>query len=290
MVAGTFIDDTSTGYRERVMIACVTFETAMVVEPIHSYRVNKAHLIHWDSGRGTEKDRIYREFYDEVVRRIGGSGDVEVCEHVEKVYEFSDMLRTVLEIIDAESGSGRGPEIFVNISAGSSEYTAAAVIASMMNPGVTPFSVRTKSFTVDTPAEIRKAYYDDGDPPKPIGLTREIKDVDEIPKYSIEMPKRHLVVGLRLLSERLEANRPTSSRYMVHEFKRTGVWFRDTHLPIPDKPVRDQKEAVYYHRDFVTRWKEAGWVEDDELIGKRLRLTAEGRRVIATFHTGRGTC
>ncbi len=272
------------------MISCVTFETAMVAEPIGSYRVNKAHLIHWESGRGTEKDRIYREFYDEAVRRIGGFGEVEVCEHLEKVYEFSDMLRTVLSIIEAEQAEDGGTEIFINISAGSSEYTAAAVIAAMMNPGVTPFSVRTRAFTVDTPEEIRKAYYDDGDPPRPIGLTREIKDVDEIPRYHIEMPKRHLVVGLRILAGRLDANRPTSSRYMVHEFKRTGVWFRDTHLPLPDKPVQNQKEAVYYHRDFVVRWKEAGWAEDDELIRKRLRLTAEGRRVIATFHTGQAGC
>jgi len=103
MVAGTVIDDTSTGYRERVMIACVTFETAMVVEPIHSYRVNKAHLIHWDAARATEKDRIYREFYDEVVRRIGGSGDVEVWQASFELSESQQLLCTPW--FDAASGT-----------------------------------------------------------------------------------------------------------------------------------------------------------------------------------------
>jgi hypothetical protein len=285
------------GCKSRVMIACVTFETVMITEPIVSYQTNRVHLIHWVTDLDEfskrhpgeddkikeyrEKISIYQQFYDEVKYSIENDiENVEIHEHIAKVFDFSEMLRTVLAIIASEKDS----EIFVNISSGSSEFTAAAVIASMMNPDVRAFSVITDRFTIDTAENIRKSYYDK-DTGRPIGLTRSVRDVKEIPKYRMEMPKEHLVLGLRILSERLRNKQHTAAKYMVYSFKHAGIWFRDTGSPSPDKPEQDQTEAVYYHRDYVTPWLDSGWVEKDDIVKNRLKVLPDGQRIVDTFYT-----
>jgi len=288
------------GCKCRVMIACVTFETVMITEPIRSYQTNKVHLIHWitdiddfrrrHSGEDDriaeymEKAEIYRQFYEEVRQNIVLEiENVEICEHIAKVFDFSEMLRTVLSIMASE----RDSEIFVNVSSGSSEYTAASVIASMMHPDVKAFSVITDKFTVDSAENIRKTYFD-MNTGRPIGLTKSVRDVKEIPKYRMEMPKEHLVLGLRLLSERLQNKQPTAAKYMVHALKHANIWFRETGNSTSDKPEQNQTEAVYYHRDYVSPWLENGWVEKDDIVKNRLKILPEGQRAVDTFYTNNG--
>ena len=119
------------GRKPRIMIACVTFETVKVAEPVDFYEANKVYLIHYQS----ENHPVYGEFYErteKLIKERCGSR-VEIVEVVEKVWKFADMLRTVVGIIEKEtSDKSRECQIFVNISAGSPEYTAAAAIGSMM--------------------------------------------------------------------------------------------------------------------------------------------------------------
>ena len=77
------------------------------------------------------------------------------------------MLRTVLSIIQSERARGKC-EICVNISAGSPEYSAASMVASMMVLGTIPFSVGTQEYTVPT-ERIPDLYFVDG---QPVGLTK----------------------------------------------------------------------------------------------------------------------
>ncbi len=281
------------GCKDRVMVACVTFETVMITEPVKAHHTTRVHLIHWISElnesvgdpRSVErkgKMRIYQEFYDHVVEKLRSDVEgVEIVEHIARVFDFSEMLRTVLDILRMEQDS----QVYINISAGSSEYTAAAVVASMMNPVVEAFSVITDRFTVDSPDEVRRVYYDP-DTGKPVGLTKSVRDVKSIPKYRMDMPKEHLVRGLRMLSEKIATKGPTSAMYMVYSLKKAGLWLRDNGEPVPEKPVRDQTEAVYYHRDYVAPWLANGWVEKDDVFKNRLRVLPEGQRIMDTFYVG----
>ena len=110
----------SSGRKRRIMIACVTFETAKITEPIEFYEANRIHLIRY-SKDPDDKEIIYNLFYERVVELVGQMGrDIEIVEHNEVVFDFRTMLRTVLEIIQSENRKEEGCEIYVNVSAGTS--------------------------------------------------------------------------------------------------------------------------------------------------------------------------
>ena len=109
------------GRKKRIMVACVTFETAKVVEPALYYEINKAHIIHYVKDPLSESGMIYDSFFRRVCELLETESprSVEVVVHNERVSDFSVMLRTVLSIIQAENSGEDGCEIYVNISSGS---------------------------------------------------------------------------------------------------------------------------------------------------------------------------
>jgi len=263
------------GKRRRVMVACVTFETAKVADPVRFYECNRVHILHYTK-EGAPRRNVYREFYDETCRLIREqNGDsIEIEEHNGSVSNFQLVLTSLLSIIEGEQAEGPC-DIFVNISAGSPEFSAAATIASMMSEDVTPFSVNSKEYSVRTEEDIRRAYYIDG---RPVGLTVSTYEPRVMPKYTIGKPPEHLVRGLRVLHD-LNTNRSRSkSSNIVPILKGCGIWFRDD-----TASDRKQSDAVNYHRDFVSKWLERGWVVKDDLR-KRYVLTDEGINVISTFY------
>ncbi|MBR4225574.1 MAG: hypothetical protein IKR86_02110 [Candidatus Methanomethylophilaceae archaeon] len=270
----------SSGRKRRIMVACVTFETAKITEPVRFYEANRIHLIHY-SRHPEDKENVYNQFYDRVVELIRESGrDIEIVEHNEVVYDFRIMLRTVLEVIQSENRNEEGCEIYVNVSAGTSEYTAASTIASMMVPGTVPFTVNSKEYTVDS-SRVKDLYYIDG---KPVGLTKVSSEPMTLPCYSIDIPEEHLVRGLRILDEKNAAKQSTSSSHMVEALKDKGLWYRDVEQQPDKKTSAKQTEAVYYQRDFIYRWAKNEWIVKNERSGKYV-VTELGKRVLDTFYT-----
>jgi len=264
----------SIGRRERIMIACVTFETTAVTTPIEYYDPTRIHLIHYVKDPANPKCRVYAEFYNEVCRIVKEtSPKTSIIEHNEKVYEFTAMLRTVLKIIEEERMRSEDCDICVNISSGPSEYSAAAAIASMMNRDIVAFTVKTKEYTVNKYEDIKALYYIND---KPVGLTKMIYSPKTIPKYSIEMPNEHLVRALRVLNDRNMNKLPVDARSVIYALKGRDLWFRD--------PMEKQSEAVHYQRDYVNKWLAEGWVEKNEL-SKKYKVSERGITILNTFYT-----
>ncbi len=264
------------------MIACVTFETSKVVEPSLYYEINKIHIIRYLKDPLSESGRIYDSFCTRVCERLESESPrpVEIEIHNERVGDFSVMLRTVLSIIQAENQGEEDCEIYVNLSSGSSEYSAASAVASMMVPGTILFSVGTKEYTVGSD-RIKDVYYI-GD--EPVGLTKTTYPPRVMPMYSISIPEEHLVRGLRVLQKRTEAKQSITSGAMVPALRAAGIWYRDTETDDPDKKgTQKQTEAVYYQRDFIRKWTSYGWIRKDDLLGKYI-LTEEGHNIINTFY------
>jgi hypothetical protein len=271
------------GKRKMAMIACVTFETVKITEPVKFYDVDKVHLIHYVKQPESRDGIVYREFYDEVCRIIGKNSDnrIEITEHEEQVSQFLPMLKLILKIMDEELNSKEYVDLYINISAGTSEYTAAAVIASMMNPSVIPFSVGTDQYTVRDD-KIRDAFYRDG---MPVGLTETVFEPMMVPKYNMPMPEKNLVLGLRILGEMIKAKRNVKGPNVIKALKENGLWRRlseDADMQGDMKPGKS--DSVYYDRDYVKKWSANGWVVKDDFY-KRYVLTDEGRRIIETFYT-----
>ena len=270
------------GRKKRIMVACVTFETVKVTDPVEYYEINKVHIIHYLK-EGAAKAGTYAAFYDRVVEIIDDySRDVEVVEHNERVSDFGVMLRTVLSIIQSEKAEDPDCEIYINVSSGSPEYAAASAIAAMMEEGTIPFSVGVREYTVSDDM-IEDLYYMEG---KPVGLCKATYEPRALPTYVIDIPPEYLVRGLRILAERNAAKLPVSSRHMVEALKSAGLWFRDTERSdVPPSKVK-QVEAVYYQRDFTYRWSTLGWVTRDE-HGRKFILTPLGQNAIDTFYVRR---
>lgn len=271
------------GRKKRIMVACVTFETSKVVEPALYYEINKAHIIHYVKDPDSESGKIYDSFRRRVCERLESESprEVEIVEHNERVSDFSVMLRTVLSIIQMENLGEEGCEIYVNISSGSPEYAAAATVASMMVPGTIPFSVNTKEYTVSTD-RIRDVYFVDD---QPVGMTKTTYPPRTMPIYAINIPEEHLVRGLRILGHRNEAKLSVTSGRMVEALKEAGLWYRDTESDDPDRKANQrQTEAVYYQRDFISKWLKNGWIVKDDLRNRYI-LTESGTTVIGTFYT-----
>lgn len=271
------------GRKKRIMVACVTFETSKVVEPALYYEINKAHIIHYVKDPDSESGKIYDSFRRRVCERLESESprEVEIVEHNERVSDFSVMLRTVLSIIQMENSGEEGCEIYVNISSGSPEYAAAATVASMMVPGTIPFSVNTKEYTVSTD-RIRDVYFVDD---QPVGMTKTTYPPRTMPIYAINIPEEHLVRGLRILGHRNEAKLSVTSGRMVEALKEAGLWYRDTESDDPDRKANQrQTEAVYYQRDFISKWLKNGWIVKDDLRNRYV-LTESGTTIIGTFYT-----
>lgn len=272
----------SSGKKNRIMIACVTFETSKVVEPALYYEINKIHIIRYLKDPESEAGRIYDEFRLRVCERLEEESPrpIEVVLHNERISDFSTMLRTVLSIIQSENAAEDGCEIYVNVSAGTSEYSAAAAVASMMVPGTIPFSVGTQEYTVSN-ERIKDVYYIDG---KPMGLCKSTYPPRAMPVYTINIPEEHLVRGLRILYERSQSKKSITSGAMVPALKEAGIWYRDTEKEGSDKKsTQKQTEAVYYQRDFITKWMKYGWIRKDELLSKYI-VTQDGLNTINTFY------
>ena len=276
------------GLKPRIMIACVTFETVKVADPVDYYEANKVYLIHYTS----ENHPIYAEFYDQTVKLIKEKrGDkIEIVPLREKVWKFSDMLRTVVSVIDRENARCEGEcEIYVNISAGSPEYSAAATIASMMYENTITFAASTDEYMVGSDEEIRNSYFqmpDAGDEnavPVPIGLTKSIKEPVKLQHFYIKKPDETLVRGLRIYRELSgDDSKPkrVTAPQVIDRLEAKGLW---NHEPKSGRNGETSSNAVYFHREFIERWVKHRWIYKDD-NSKRYIITDEGKRILDTFY------
>jgi len=257
----------------RVVVACVVFETYKIVQPIEYLKgAGKVYLIHWVSKRNPEGSSVYKDFYSRNVEMLSEIvGPKNIIEVTAEVYDFKKMLATILSILDEETSKGN--EVFINISSGPPEYAAAATIASMMVPGVRPFTVRTKAWQISGEDRLRDLYYQDG---VPIGQSRSVFDPEDLPIFHIAMPDRHLVEGLRILDAKIKGKRSTSYASVISELRGAGLWRDDAGAKVT------QSDKMYYLRNYLEPWIANGWVER---MGKRgLTITDAGRHVAEMFY------
>lgn len=260
----------SSGRKERILISCVSFEVAKIVEPAVYYEATKVHLIHYGQG-------VYQEFYDEVYKRVKEElPKAEIVEHCDDpIFNFERMMNLVLRIIRQEQKrTENNADIYVNISAGPSEYSAASLIASMMMKDVIPFNVSTDKYQVDMD-RTREVFYENG---RPVGMTKTTREPNTFSTYAIQKPDENLVRALGILDERIEAKKPTSAPNMIPALSEEGL-IKYTKVEGSVKP--DQKSTMNYQRNFVDRWLDNGWVE--KVSKREMKITKEGRTILDVF-------
>lgn len=284
---------------ERIVISCVTFDTVKITDPIEYYDATKAYLLHYSNEGST-----YSEYFNRVLEILDGRFDTAVRKYTgrresageeiidfgkkpigsdsgmkkvkklmikdvnEPVYDFQKMLKTIFSIMTEERATdpkSKNP-IYVNISAGTSEFSAAALIASMMFENVVVFSVFTKEHTIRD--DDRKLYYDEKG--KFIGLSKAVKDPSPINSFSIPRPDKNEILSLRLYCE----ENFSSATKMIKALKSKGLWGP------PDGDLPNEK--MHFQRQFIDKWMNDGLIRR-ERRGK-YSLTEHGEFAIKTYY------
>ena len=271
------------GKKDRVVISCVTFEVAKIVEPIEYYEATRVHLLNT-----SKEGDIYREFLDEVCRRIGEySKKTQIIKHVTQydgdgnydfnVSDFSSVMREILCIIqgEVEEHGENNVEIYVNISAGTSEYSAASLIASMMFHGSTlPFTVSAEEYTVSKD-KVREIYFENG---VPVGQTKSCKTPRALSTYHIDRPDRDKVLALSVMKDQIEKGDSCAAKMMqiLHE---KNLFEDYSKKDYNNKP--EQKDIMRYQRNYIDFWLDNKWVEKQSK--RRYKITELGEEVLSIF-------
>lgn len=245
----------------RVVICCVTFEVAKVVEPIRHYRADRVHLVHWGDREP------YSDFIGEVEGRIRGMG-AELLKKDLNIMEFSSVLREVRSIIMKERMEGN--HVYVNIGAGPQVFSSAAMIACMMEGGI-PFNAATKSFTVES-----ALFYSDG---KPVGIAKEVHPPREIPVFKVEAPDPALIRGLAIWEKITDMTKSHQTREVMREFQK-GCLLDDIFEDDRQRTV-SQGALMKYRRNFLEKWESNGWVKKDRRGS--YSLTEQGQMMLRIF-------
>lgn len=241
----------------RVVVACVTFETVMVVEPVKFYKADRVYLLH------QAKDPPYSDFLKEVQSQLGPVG----CDCVLKelnVNSFKIVMKEVLCIIRKEQEEGN--HVYVNVGAGPNVFAAAALIACMME-GAKAFNVGTEVWT----AKPKIFYIDD----KPVGMSRKVRNPYELPEFEIKAPKPELVRGLRAWHNLSMQKGLMNANNMIQKLEREGL--------LPEggqQKTGKQAKVMKYRRTFLEPWLKEGWLEKD---GRCLKLTEKGKGILDIF-------
>lgn len=243
----------------RVVVACVTFETVMVVKPIQHYRADRVYLLHM------ARKAPYSDFLKEVEAQLKPIVPDCVCVDL-NINNFRAVMKAVIGIIRKERQLGN--HVYVNVGAGPNVFAAAALIACMME-GAVPFNVGTKEYTVKDP----KAFYIDG---KPVGMAREVYEPLPLPEFEIKAPKGELVKGLKLWKNLSEQKGLMNTSNIIRKLGREGLMDGMT-----DERDRVTQAAVMkYRRNFLDPWLKNGWLEKE---GRKLSLSEKGKSILDIF-------
>ena len=267
------------GRKDRVMISCAAFDVPAVVRPIAFYETRRVHLLS-GTDETDERNHILTEFRDEIISQINDDGYARVEEYRTDVHNYKKIMRTLLTIVRDEMDETNGKvEIFVNISSGTPEYSAAAMLICMQNRLLTPFTVRTREYSIK-PDDLKKMLYKKG---KPLGQTSEIYDPVAISTCNPDIQDSELVTCLGVMKELSETKKTAVYEDIINSLISEGAW---RYVPDSKRGRSDdlQKARMHLKRHFLEPMERKGWLRQDSLNKKRYYITDEGDNIIEIYY------
>lgn len=268
------------GRKDRVVIACVMLDVPIAVEPVLHYQADRVHLIHYSKNHKDDGGHLYTQFFKEAHEQLESRTDVEIVEHDAKVYDYHVMMRTLLEILNYEKArTGGFMDIYVNISSGSTEYSAAAMLVCMQNKGLTAFTVRTHEYMLPLDA-VKRYMYRNG---KPIGFSASVEEPEMVVTFDPDKQDAELVACLGILKDVKSRKKNVYFSDLIEELKVQGIW-----RYVPDnkrtRTTDEQKERMYFKRTYLEPMIKKGWVKESDVVKERWEITPEGEAIIDVYH------
>lgn len=258
----------SMGIKKRIILACLEYDVVRIIQPVKDYNADVLITFHDMFGVNSE---IKMRCADELQKELEGScPNTHYSNFQNDLKDFTSLSKALESYISGFNAMFNRPEIFINISAGTNEFAAAATMSSMLHDNVQIFTVKDLETNIDQEL-IERAVLRNG---VPTGTAAKVSEPDVITVYPAEPPKKHLVLGLRIFNDRLEKGESIAAKDMVSEYIKEGIWLRDGTSP---------NDGVFFLRDFVDKWIENGWLQRGQLKN-RYNLTDKGKMVLDTFY------
>lgn len=264
------------GKKDRVLISCLTFGVPVVVDPAVYYGAERIHILHYIHSDDDEY-KVYQEFYDEACKQLKNKlPKVEIVEHNISITEYRLVLRELLRIVRSED---RFTDIYVNISAGTSEYSAAAMLVCMQYSNLTAFTVRSKEYALKD-KDIKRLLYKDG---RPVGLRLQVHDPVMITTFDPEKQDMDLIAAMVVIRDIWKSKNYATYEEMIDGLIEAGVW---KYNPNRKRTKTDdlQKKRQHFKRNYLDPMMEKGWLAEDPIVKRRYRVTDKGQAVIDVYY------
>lgn len=259
------------GRRERTVIACLSLGVPEVVEPAVFYGAETLHLLADDKEDGLSD--IYEEFLEETERqleeRLPGT---YVSVHRLDTSDYHKVLRELLIIArDLEN-----EDAYVNISSGTPEYSAAAMLVCMQDSSLTAFTVRGKPADAE---KVRSLMYHEG---RPVGLAMEIDTPRKVATFDPDRQDTALVEAMAVIADCCRDRSFVTYEDIIEGLIVKGIW---RYVPDSRRGRTDniQKRRMFFRRNYIDPLVEKGWLVLDEHARRRFIVTEKGEAVIDVY-------
>ena len=237
----------------RVQIAPVGYEIDRVVLPAKQEKADKVWLLIHEN---KSEDKAI-PFISKITNQLEKLG-IEVIQESHDRRDLFQIIRAVKNIIEKENGN----EIYVNLASGSKIQAIGTMMACMMfnhNSNVHPFYVEAKN-------------YPGFDAKKP--LSTGIKEIQNVPPYSIKIPDMKLVDALRIIKE--NSGKITKKKMAELAEKNNLISINPK-----DEEHRSMVRFTTLDKNIIQPLEEWGFI-DVEKIGRNrwIKLTQEGRNAV----------
>lgn len=257
----------SSGKRMSAMICCISPFSRLYIEPIAYYEPGIVHI--FISNQNTKSSTIGRDNYKSIKKEIQCK---EIVEHNIDTSDYEEILGSIIDIKKSlHNQYGKDVDIFINISSGTPEFSAAGMFASMLPEHAIAFKVN-----IDTDIDNLSNIIDT------INDSISISEPERVTGLRNDEPEDEMIAFLTVVNDLLKKTKHPKYRTIIQELKEKDVWSYD-----PDRKsgygrtTLEEKEERYLKRHYIAIALENGWLEKP--TPNTMRLTDSGRAYISVY-------
>ena len=259
----------SSGRRESVLLFCISPIDKLFLDPIEYYEPDIIHV--FISDREDRLSLIERKIYESSKEKITCKN---VVEHHINTSEYEDVLSTIIDIKkELYNKYGCDLDIFINISSGTPEFSAAGMFASMLpQPAI--------AFKVD--ADYNMSSEELSAMMRNLNDSIIISEPERVTGLRNDEPEDEMIYFLKVVDDILKDTKYPKYEAIINGLKAADAWTYD-----PDKKAGygrtslKEKEERYLKRHYIAIALENGWLERPS--PKTMRLTESGKAYISVY-------
>ncbi len=251
------------------MIACVSALNKLYLAPIEYYEPDVVHL--FISNRDDPVSSLEKEIYKNSKKDIICG---RIVEHIIDTSDYEEVLGSIIDIKKAlHQEFGPDLDIFINISSGTPEFSAAGMFASMLPQPAIAF--RTEFRSSLSSEELLKIA-------EQVSGSLEVSEPDRVTGLKNDEPEDEMIAFLTVVSNILEGTKYPKYRAIIDGLKEIDAWSYD-----PDRKSGYGRTSLaergerYLKRHYIAVALENGWIERPS--PNTMRITDAGRAYVSVY-------